>query len=196
MTGGAPDKSSSRAVSSRLVANARRSREDDSAPDFFELDAGEIRADPLPRAGLLRFAAVHFQAPDTDGLARGQELEPLVAGDRAAHEASRDDGTEADDRKRAVDRKPGAARFPVRRLFLERQVEQRALQLRQPRSRHGGDRHDLRPLEKRAADEVAGVRDRDLDELGRDAIGLGHGDESLSDAEQSARSRSAPASAA
>src|SRR5262249_22106058 len=137
--------------------------ENDSAMELVEIDTGEVRADPFPRARFGDLVAVDLEPPHANRLAGRKKLQLLVARDRPGDETPRDDPTATGERESPVHRKPDSSRLAHRGLLVEGQREKRALQFLEPLARASGDRHDSRLLEERAPRQVPGLRRADLD---------------------------------
>ena len=126
---------------------------------------------------------MHLEAAHPNDAALRQELQLLLSADRSGHEAAGHDRPEARDREGAVDRQPGGASLRLLGVGRGRQLDQRAPQRIEAFAGLRRDRDDRRPLQKRASGQIPNVGSRDLDELRRGPVDLGHGDDSPGEAE-------------
>ncbi len=126
------------------------------APELGPLDPREVQARPLSGEGLAALLAMDLDAPDAHLAPVRKKRQPVVDRDPPAVERPGHDGAEALHREGAVEEEARGAAVPGRPVEAPRRLGERALQFRNPRSRHGRDGEDGSLFEERPLHEVRG----------------------------------------
>jgi len=146
-------------------------------------DAGEVDGGSSSGRGDLYLLAVSLQAADSGANAGGQRLDLVADAQRAVHERAGDDGAEAGHRKRAVDRQAWPARVALAFSLCQFGLDG-GEQVVEAGACDGGAADHRRTLQRRAAQHVRRVGDRQVESVGVDEVALGERDDAVGDAEQ------------